>query len=152
MQIAALVAPGHADNSISIALGYGRKMTGPVGEESGFNGYLLRTSSNPHYITADDKTVKSVSVKKVAGTFALAVTQEHWSIEGRALVREATLEHYRKDEDFVQRFMDDEELAAASADPLHPSADDRAAAVGDDGGSECLHRLQRVRHCLPERK
>src|SRR5207302_8009562 len=39
LQIAVLVSPGHADNSISIALGYGRKMTGPIGEESGFNAY-----------------------------------------------------------------------------------------------------------------
>ena len=43
--IAALISPGHADNSVTIPLGYGRKQTGPVGEEAGFNGYLLRTSS-----------------------------------------------------------------------------------------------------------
>ena len=112
LQIAALVAPGHADNSISIALGYGRKMTGPVGEESGFNGYLLRTTSNPHFITADDKTVKNVSVKKVGGSFALAVTQEHWSIEGRGLVREATLDHYRGDDEFVKKIAGDDEVPA----------------------------------------
>ncbi|MGZ5022268.1 MAG: 4Fe-4S dicluster domain-containing protein, partial [Chthoniobacterales bacterium] len=110
LEIATLVSPGHADNSVSIALGYGRKMTGPIGEESGFNGYLLRTSTNPHYITADDKTVKNVSVKKIGGTFPLAVTQEHWSIEGRGLVREATLENYREDEEFVKKIAGDEEL------------------------------------------
>src|SRR3954462_2088085 len=60
--IAALISPGHADNSISIALGYGRKMTGPVGEEAGFNGFLLRNSSNPHFIAVDNKTVESISV------------------------------------------------------------------------------------------
>ncbi|HEX4639820.1 MAG TPA: TAT-variant-translocated molybdopterin oxidoreductase, partial [Chthoniobacterales bacterium] len=43
--IAAVISPGHADNSISIALGYGRKRTGPIGEEAGFNGFLLRNSS-----------------------------------------------------------------------------------------------------------
>ena len=56
--IAVLISPGHADNSITIPLGYGRKKTGPVGEEAGFNGYLLRNSSNPHFITADGKTVE----------------------------------------------------------------------------------------------
>src|SRR4051812_37103667 len=60
--IAALISPGHADNSISIALGYGRKGTGPVGEEAGFNGFLLRNSSNPHFIAVDSKTVESISV------------------------------------------------------------------------------------------
>jgi MoCo/4Fe-4S cofactor protein with predicted Tat translocation signal len=108
--IAALVEPGHADNSVTISLGYGRKHTGPVGEEAGFNGYLLRTSSNPHYIVADGKAIKSVKVAKAGGTYALSITQDHWSIEGRGLVREANLEHYRKDEDFVKKIAGDEEL------------------------------------------
>jgi MoCo/4Fe-4S cofactor protein with predicted Tat translocation signal len=110
--IAALIVPGHADNSITIPLGYGRKHTGPVGEQVGFDGYLLRTSSNPHYVVADKKAVASVTVKKVAGSYALATTQEHFSIEGRGLVREATLEHYRGDEDFVKKIAGDEELPA----------------------------------------
>jgi molybdopterin-containing oxidoreductase family iron-sulfur binding subunit len=108
--VAALIVPGHADNSITIPLGYGRKHTGPVGEEAGFNGYLLRTSSNPHYIVADGKAIASVKVAKVPGSYALAVTQEHFSIEGRGLVREATLEHYRSDEEFVKKIAGDEEL------------------------------------------
>ncbi len=108
--IAALIVPGHADTSVSIPLGYGRKHTGPVGEEAGFNGYLLRTSSNPHFIAVDDKTVASVKVEKVGRKYALSVTQEHHSIEGRGLVREATLEHYRADEEFVTKIAGDEEL------------------------------------------
>jgi Fe-S-cluster-containing dehydrogenase component len=108
--IAALISPGHADTSITIPLGYGRKKTGPVGEEAGFNGYLLRNSSNPHYITADGKTVEAVKVTKVHGTYALSITQDHWSIEGRGLVREATVDHYREDNEFVKKIAGDEEL------------------------------------------
>jgi len=108
--IAALISPGHADNSITIPLGYGRTQTGPVGQEAGFNGYLLRNSSNPHAIAADGKTVEAVRVKKVAGTYPLSITQDHWSIEGRGLVREATLENYRHDNDFVQKVAGDDEL------------------------------------------
>ena len=108
--IAALIVPGHADNSVTIPLGYGRKHTGPVGEEAGFNAYLLRTASNPHFIVADGKAIASVKVAKVAGTYALALTQDHFSIEGRGLVREATLEHYRGDEEFVKKIAGDEEL------------------------------------------
>jgi MoCo/4Fe-4S cofactor protein with predicted Tat translocation signal len=108
--IAALISPGHADTSITIPLGYGRKKTGPVGEEAGFNGYLLRNSSNPHYITADGKTVEAVKVAKVHGTYALSITQDHWSIEGRGLVREATVDHYREDNEFVKKIAGDEEL------------------------------------------
>ena len=108
--IAALISPGHADNSITIPLGYGRKKTGPVGEEAGFDGYLLRNSSNPHFITADGKTVEKVEVTKVPGTYALSITQDHWSIEGRGLVREATVEDYRKDPEFVKKIAGDHEL------------------------------------------
>jgi molybdopterin-containing oxidoreductase family iron-sulfur binding subunit len=101
--IAALVSPGHADNSVTIPLGYGRKQTGPVGEEAGFNGYLLRTSSTPHFIVADGQAVESVKVAKVGRTYPFSITQEHFSIDGRGLVREATLEHYREDNEFVNK-------------------------------------------------
>src|SRR5205823_9090802 len=88
LEIAVLVAPGHADNSITIPLGYGRYSLNSVGERSGFNGYLLRTPNNPHYIVADDKAgVGSVTVKKVGRKYALSITQDHFSIEGRGLVR-----------------------------------------------------------------
>jgi molybdopterin-containing oxidoreductase family iron-sulfur binding subunit len=147
--IAALISPGHADNSISIALGYGRKKTGAVGEEAGFNAFLLRTSSNPHYMAVDSKTIDSISVTTAPtpaqspaptatpngtptpkptptptpsgtptprphtlGTYALSITQDHWSIEGRGLVREATLDHYREDPQFVKKIAGDEELSA----------------------------------------
>jgi MoCo/4Fe-4S cofactor protein with predicted Tat translocation signal len=140
--IAAVISPGHADNSISIALGYGRKKTGPIGEEAGFNGFLLRNSSNPHYIAVDSKTVESISVTTAPtevqsqtatptpgtpsapptatpkvrahtlGTYALAITQDHWSIEGRGLVREATIEKYREDPEFVKKIAGDAELPA----------------------------------------
>src|SRR5437868_10943830 len=81
LEIAVLVAPGHADNSITIPLGYGRYSLNSVGESSGFNGYLLRTPNNPHYIVADDKAgVGSVTVKKVGRKYALSITQDHFSI------------------------------------------------------------------------
>jgi molybdopterin-containing oxidoreductase family iron-sulfur binding subunit len=123
--IAALILPGHADNSITIPLGYGRKMPGfdslpyaggavedsPMqADQVGFNAYLLRTISNPHFIVADGKNVASVKVEKTGGTYPLSITQDHWSIEGRGLVREATLERYRKDSDFVKKIAGDEEL------------------------------------------
>ena len=132
--IAALISPGHADNSISISLGYGRKKTGPVGEEAGFNGFLLRTSSNPHYLAVDDKTIKAITVTTsptpkptgtptpapsgtqkqlhTLGVYPLSITQDHWSIEGRGLVREASLEKYREDPEFVKKIAGDDHLPA----------------------------------------
>src|SRR5438034_2493480 len=110
LEIAVLISPGHADNSITIPLGYGRDSLNSVGEHSGFNGYLLRTASNPHYIVADGKAIASIAVKKVGRKYPLSITQDHFSIEGCGLVREATLEHYREDNEFVKKIAGDDEL------------------------------------------
>jgi MoCo/4Fe-4S cofactor protein with predicted Tat translocation signal len=110
LEIAVLISPGHADNSITIPLGYGRASLTSVGESSGFNGYLLRTASNPHYIVADGKAIAGIAVKKVGRKYPLSITQDHFSIEGRGLVREATLEHYREDNEFVKKIAGDDEL------------------------------------------
>ena len=123
--VAALVSPGHVDNSVTIPIGYGRKMPGfeflpyagaaveekpTVAEQSGFNANLLRTVANPHFVVADGKTIESVLVEKAGDTYPLSITQEHWSIEGRGLVREATLDHYREDNEFVKKIAGDDEL------------------------------------------
>ncbi|MDQ2866868.1 MAG: TAT-variant-translocated molybdopterin oxidoreductase [Verrucomicrobiota bacterium] len=107
---ATLVAPGAADFSLTLSLGYGRDSMTGAGEHVGFNAYLLRTAKNPHIIVADGKNVASVQVAKVAGTYPLSITQDHFSIEGRGLVREATLERYREDNNFVKKIAGDDEL------------------------------------------
>ena len=123
--IAALVSPGHADNSVSIPLGYGRKMPEFDGlpyaggalkerpgitEQSGFNGYFLRTAANPYFVAAGGKGVESVQVTKVGRTYPFSITQEQFSIEGRGLVREATLEGYRENNEFAKKIPGEEEL------------------------------------------
>jgi MoCo/4Fe-4S cofactor protein with predicted Tat translocation signal len=116
--IAAYVSPGHAENSITIPLGYGRAtgLRGPLpyaganaadspsaGGGAGFNAYLLRSAANPHFVIADGKNIETVRVTKVGKKYPLSCTQEHWSIEGRGVVREATLDNYREDNEFVKK-------------------------------------------------
>jgi molybdopterin-containing oxidoreductase family iron-sulfur binding subunit len=123
--IAALVSPGHVDNSITIPLGYGRKMPEfyelpyaggalkerpGIAEQSGFNGYFLRTAANPHFAVASGKGIESVKVTKVGRTYPFSITQEQFSIEGRGLVREATLEGYRANNEFAKKVPGEEEL------------------------------------------
>ena len=123
--IAALVSPGHADNSITIPLGYGRKMPEfyelpyaggalkerpGIAQQSGFNGYFLRTAANPYFAVAGGKGIESVHVTKVGRSYPFSVTQEHFSIEGRGLVREATLEGYRANNEFAKKIPGEEEL------------------------------------------
>jgi molybdopterin-containing oxidoreductase family iron-sulfur binding subunit len=123
--IAALVSPGHVDNSITIPLGYGRKMPEfyelpyaggalkerpGIAEQSGFNGYFLRTAANPHFAVAGGKGIESVKVTKVGRTYPFSITQEHFSIEGRGLIREATLEGYRANNEFAKKVPGEDEL------------------------------------------
>src|SRR5206468_2449347 len=46
----------------------------------------------------------------VGRTYPFSITQEQFSIEGRGLVREATLERYREDHEFAQKVPGEEEL------------------------------------------
>jgi len=123
--IAALVSPGHADNSVTVPLGWGRKMPQfyelafsggdlrerpGIEEQSGFNAYFLRTASNPHFVVAGGRGIESVEVTTVGRTYPLSITQEHFSIEGRGLVREATLEGYRANNEFAKKIPGEEEL------------------------------------------
>lgn len=90
-----LVVPGHADDSISVFLGYGRKNVGRVGHDTGFNTYYLRSSNMPWVVPA-------VTVSSTNKTYELATTQEHGSMEGRPLVAEATLTEYKEHPNFAQ--------------------------------------------------
>lgn len=79
------IQPGLSNYTIVLPLGYGHTVTGRVGEGSGFNAYLVRTSATQAYATGASLTLTGERVK-------LANTQEHWSMEGRDLVREANLD------------------------------------------------------------
>ena len=88
------VMPGHAKDSITITVGYGRTRAGRLGDGLGVNAYALRGSNTLFFgpatmtVTGDD--------------YDLAITQEHWAIEGRNLVRSATLEDFKKNPAFVK--------------------------------------------------
>ena len=44
------IQPGHADRSISLALGYGRTQCGRVGQAVGGNAYLIRTAEGAGFL------------------------------------------------------------------------------------------------------
>ena len=165
--IAALVLPGHADNSVTVSLGYARKMPefsalpyagGALKEEprhrrtDGFQCLSLAHGGKSALHRRRRPGIESVKVTKVGRTYPLSITQEHFSIEGRGLVREATLERYRADNEFAKKVAGEEEPAASAAEHLQSSAARRAAAVGNECRSECLHGMQRLCHRLPKRE
>src|SRR5947199_5499284 len=81
-----------------------------IAEQAGFNGYFLRTAANPYFAPAGVNGIVSVQVTKVARTYPFSITQEQFSIEGRGLVREATLEGYRANSEFAKKIPGEEEL------------------------------------------
>jgi MoCo/4Fe-4S cofactor protein with predicted Tat translocation signal len=94
------IQAGHPDNSVTVTLGYGRKRAGRVGTAQGFDAYALRTTAAPWLASG-------VAIRKTGGTYKLASTQGMQSMDTpdgghRPLVRETTLEEYRKEPAFAQ--------------------------------------------------
>ncbi len=93
LEVPAWIDPGHAQDAVTISLGYGRSRAGRVGNGVGFNSYALRGSGSVWFAAAE--------VSKAGGTYQLVSTQDHWSIEGRNLVRSAKLEDYKANPAFA---------------------------------------------------
>ncbi|QYM79797.1 TAT-variant-translocated molybdopterin oxidoreductase [Horticoccus luteus] len=89
------IQPGLSNYTLILSLGYGRTTTGRVGEGAGTNVYPLRTTEGLHFATG-------AKVSLTGKRIALANTQEHWSMEGRGIVREANLEEYQENPAFVK--------------------------------------------------
>jgi molybdopterin-containing oxidoreductase family iron-sulfur binding subunit len=71
-----LIVPGHADDAASIALGYGRAGAEVIARGLGANAGALRSSGAPWF-------APGATLTKLPGKKLLALTQEHWSTEGR---------------------------------------------------------------------
>src|SRR5699024_6334642 len=95
IELPAWVQPGHAEDSITITVGYGREGFGRVANKVGVDTYPMRTTSTMLY--AED-----VEVKNTGNMYEIACTQDHNSMEGRSLLRYATLQEYRDNPDFSQ--------------------------------------------------
>ncbi len=90
------VMPGHANECVTAFLGYGRKRSGRVGTGTGFDAGWIRPLSTQWFGSG-------LTVRKTGARWPLAATQHHSSMEGRDLVRVATLEEYRKNPAFAQK-------------------------------------------------
>jgi molybdopterin-containing oxidoreductase family iron-sulfur binding subunit len=89
VEVPAFRLPGQADHTIHVELGYGQTAVGRVGEGTGFDAYPLLREEGGLIVTG-------AKVTKTGRKVELAPTAIHWSMEGRALVRENTAEAYRK--------------------------------------------------------
>lgn len=88
------VLPGMPEDAVTLTLGGGRPHAGSIADGVGANAYALQHSDSPW--AAD------VTLEKTGERHELATTQNHHAIEGRDLIRVATLETYRNDPHFAQ--------------------------------------------------
>lgn len=82
------VMPGLASYTVILPLGYGREKSGRVGTGTGFNFYPLKSTGSTILTGATLKILEDEAPYKLANT------QQHWAMEGRALIREATVDDY----------------------------------------------------------
>jgi len=94
LELPVLRVPGMADGTLALYLGYGRTKAGRVGNGVGFDAFALRQASAPDLAT-------DVKLTPAARRYPISQTQEHGSMEGRAIIREATLDHYKKEPHFA---------------------------------------------------
>ncbi len=91
------IQPGLANYTIVLPLGYGRTKSGHIGTGAGFSAYAVRTTDALGFATG-------ATLRKTDERMKLANTQEHWSMEGRDIVREANYEgedSYKQNNDYV---------------------------------------------------
>jgi MoCo/4Fe-4S cofactor protein with predicted Tat translocation signal len=90
------ILPGLDDWTVVVPLGYGRRQVGRVGQGTGFDAYPLSHSRSQLVRTG-------ATLNLTEEGYRLANTQEHWSMEGRAILREGTVKTYEENPDFVSQ-------------------------------------------------
>jgi len=115
LDIPVYVLHGHADDTITLPLGYGRTAAGKVGGDEtndvdpvGVNTYLLRTSNGMN-------SARGAKVAATGRTHRLASTQDHHAIDTTGqkerairvgkLIRTATVDHYQEHPDFAKHMV-----------------------------------------------
>ncbi len=88
------LTPGHPDDAVTVTLGYGRPKAGRVGSEIGFSAYQLRAANGLWY-------AGGLQLRATGVHYGLASPQGHQMMEGRAIVRVATLEEFIKKPGFA---------------------------------------------------
>jgi molybdopterin-containing oxidoreductase family iron-sulfur binding subunit len=88
------ILPGQADGIVALPLGYGRMAAGSVGEGVGFNAYRLRTRDAMLGLAG-------LSVRKTGKRHDFAVRQGSDDMQGRDIVRMATLAEFRRNPRFA---------------------------------------------------
>jgi len=94
VEVPVMIQPGQADETVSIAVGYGREKAGKAANGVGVNAFPFASIVGGTLST----TAAGVKLEKAGGTREIAQTQTHNTVMGRrAVVQEAKLVAYQKD-------------------------------------------------------
>ena len=85
----AWIVPGQAPGVVTLHLGGGRRRGGRIADGTGFDAGPLRTVAAPWSTT-------QVEIARTFDRRALACTQDHQVMEGRSLVRQGDVDHFRE--------------------------------------------------------
>ena len=100
------IQPGQADKYLSVELGYGRTIAGPIGSGVGTDANVLLSKAS----LTGERIFRVASISKGSGKFVLSSTQEHHSFDDslvkdiqnkREIIREGTVLGYEKDPHFL---------------------------------------------------
>ncbi len=93
------IVPGQAEDTVVVHLGYGRRAAGRVGTGVGTDVYPLRTSAAPGF-------VGGATLAASGERHRIAQTQDHGTMEGRPVVREASLAKWRHEPHFAAEMVE----------------------------------------------
>jgi MoCo/4Fe-4S cofactor protein with predicted Tat translocation signal len=101
--------PGHPDGAVTLFLGYGMAKSGRTGTDPdkpdktarGYNAYSVRSSSGQYLAVGG-------SVSATNENYSLAVTQGHFTMDGREPVKAATLKEFNENPKFAHKKAEDE--------------------------------------------
>lgn len=91
----AWIVPGHPEETITLSFGFGRKVGSVAALAEGHDAFPLRHGSE-WFATGAEITPRDNSTR-------IITTQHHQAMEGRAIVRHASLDAFRQTPDFVRK-------------------------------------------------
>ncbi|MCI5071449.1 TAT-variant-translocated molybdopterin oxidoreductase [bacterium] len=97
LRLPVMVVPGTAKDTVVLTLGYGRKIAGCVGKNVGVNVAPLLPIGQYN---------SGAKLNSVGGEEKIATTQNHGSMEGRPIVRSASLKKFLEHPKFAQEMVE----------------------------------------------
>ncbi len=96
IEIPIWIQPGLPDDTVILHLGYGRRVGGRIAQGTGVDVTPLRSTTSMRVATG-----ATIEPARNASPQLIPCTQDHWSMEGRAILREADLPAWRTHGDLL---------------------------------------------------